>query len=125
MFEWSELTAVTDLASAKAAIELIVEQGEGARGHWRDAHFGKLLALLEDYLATRAADPGFEPARPVEPAYVRRPPRRQGGDADDYRSADRAGRRPVQRQAPDELGDASAGQPPHHPAGRAGPAPGC
>jgi hypothetical protein len=74
VFEWSELTAVTDLASAKAAIELIVEQGEGARGDWRNAHFGKFVALLEDYLATRAADPGFDPARPVEPAYVRRPP---------------------------------------------------
>jgi hypothetical protein len=65
---------VTDLASAKAAIELIVEQGEGSRGDWRNAHFGKFVALLEDYLATRATDPGFEPARPVEPAYVRRPP---------------------------------------------------
>jgi hypothetical protein len=74
VFEWPELTAVTDLASAAAAIELIIQQGEGARGDWRDAHFGKFVALLEDYLATRAADPGFEPARPVEPAYVRRPP---------------------------------------------------
>jgi hypothetical protein len=74
VFEWPELTAVTDLASAKAAIELIVEQGEGARGDWRNAHFGKFVALLEDYLATMAAGPGFEPARPVEPAYVRRPP---------------------------------------------------
>ena len=74
VFEWPELTAVTDLASAKAAIELIVEQGEGSRGDWRDAHFGKFVALLEDYLATRAADPGFEPARPVKPAYVHRPP---------------------------------------------------
>ena len=74
MFEWPELTAVTDLASAAAAIELIIEQGEGARGDWRDAHFGKFVALLDDYLATKAADPGFEPARPVEPAYVRRPP---------------------------------------------------
>ena len=74
VFEWSELTAVTDLASARAAIELIVEQGEGSRGDWRDAHFGKFVALLEDYLATRAADPGFEPARLVAPAYVRRPP---------------------------------------------------
>jgi hypothetical protein len=74
VFEWPELTAVTDLASAKAAIELIVEQGEGARGNWRDAHFGKFVALLEDYLRCRAADPGFEPARPVQPAYVRRPP---------------------------------------------------
>jgi hypothetical protein len=74
VFEWSELTAVTDLGSAKAAIELIVEQGEGARGDWRNAHFGRFVALLEEYLATRAADPGFEPARRVEPAYVRRPP---------------------------------------------------
>src|SRR4029453_9524158 len=74
VFEWPELTAVTDLASAKAAIELIVQQGEGARGGWRNAHFGKFVALLEDFLAARAADPGFEPARPVEPAYVRRPP---------------------------------------------------
>jgi Ferritin-like len=74
VFEWPELTAVADLASAAAAIELIIEQGEGARGDWRNAHFGKFVALLDDYLATRAADPGFEPARPVEPAYVRRPP---------------------------------------------------
>ena len=74
VFEWPELTAVTDLASAAAAIELIIEQGEGARGDWRHAHFGKFVALLDDYLATRAADPGFQPARPVEPAYVRRPP---------------------------------------------------
>ena len=74
VFEWPELTAVTHLASAKAAIELIVEQGEGARGDWRNAHFGRFLALLEDYRAARAADPGFEPARPVEPAYLRGPP---------------------------------------------------
>ena len=74
VFEWPELTAVTDLASAKAAIELIVEQGEGARGDWRNAHFGKFVALLQAYRAARAVDPSFEPARPVEPAYVRRPP---------------------------------------------------
>ena len=74
VFEWPELTAVTDLASANAAIELIVEQGEGARGDWREAHFGKFVAMLDDYLASRAADPGFEPARPVEAAYVARPP---------------------------------------------------
>ena len=74
VFEWSELAAITDLASAKAAIELIVEQGEGARGDWRNAHFGRFTALLDEYLAARAADPGFEPARPVEPAYLRRPP---------------------------------------------------
>jgi Ferritin-like len=78
VFEWSELTAVTDLASAKAAIELIVEQGEGARGDWRNAHFGRFVAVLEDYLVARAAHPAFEPARPVEAAYVRRPPDVEG-----------------------------------------------
>ena len=69
-FEWKELTAVTDLASASRAIELIVEQGEGARGDWVSA-FGRFVGILEDFLAMQAADPGFDPARPVEPAYVR------------------------------------------------------
>ena len=73
-FEWTELTAVTDLASASRAIELIVEQGEGARGDWVQSHFGRFVGVLEDFLTLKAADPGFEPARSVEPAYVRLPP---------------------------------------------------
>src|SRR2546422_6672937 len=55
-FEWPQLTAVTDLASASRAIEGIVEQGEGARGDWVNSHFGKFVGILEDYLAVRAAD---------------------------------------------------------------------
>jgi hypothetical protein len=74
VFEWPELIAVTDLASASRAIEVIVEQGEGARGDWVNSHFGKFVGILEDYLTVRAADPGFEPARPVIPAYLHRPP---------------------------------------------------
>ncbi|HET9613767.1 MAG TPA: ferritin-like protein [Candidatus Limnocylindrales bacterium] len=70
-FRWPELVAVTDLDSAVQAIDTIVEQGEGARGEWRDAHFGRLLAILDEYLAIRAADPTFEPARPVVAANVR------------------------------------------------------
>jgi len=73
-FEWTELTAVTGLASASRAIELIVEQGEGARGDWVRSHFGKFVGILEDFLAVQAADPGFDPARPAGPAYVRLPP---------------------------------------------------
>jgi hypothetical protein len=72
-FRWEELIPVTDVATAQAAIETIVEQGEGARGDWHDAHFGQLLAILESYLAEREADPSFEPTRPVAPAYVRPP----------------------------------------------------
>jgi ferritin-like protein len=74
VFEWAELTAVTNLESAQRAIEVIVEQGEGARGDWVKSHFGKFVGILEDYLAVRAADPTFEPARPVIPAFLHRPP---------------------------------------------------
>ena len=63
--------AVTDLASAQQAIDTIVEQGEGARGEWRDAHFGRLLGILDEYLERKAANPDFEPARPVVAANVR------------------------------------------------------
>jgi len=74
VFEWPELTVVTDLASASRAIEVIVEQGEGASGDWVNSHFGKFVGILEDYLAVRAADPRFEPARPVLPVFLRQPP---------------------------------------------------
>src|SRR3989454_4520291 len=74
VFEWPQLTAVTDLASASRAIELIVEQGEGARGDWVNSHFGKFVGILEDFLAMRGLDPAFEPARPVLAVYLRQPP---------------------------------------------------
>jgi hypothetical protein len=70
-FAWPELQPVTDLASAVSAIETIVRQGEGPRGDWRDAHFGRFKSIFDDYVAMRAADPGFEPARPVVAASVR------------------------------------------------------
>ena len=64
-FRFDELLPVTDLASAHAAIDTIVEQGEGARGDWREAHFGRLVAVLDEFLDLRDADPSFEPSRPV------------------------------------------------------------
>jgi hypothetical protein len=74
-FSWPELVAVTDAASAQRAIDTIVEQGEGPRGTWRDAHFGRFVAILDEYEEARARDPGFEPARPVLAANVRQPER--------------------------------------------------
>jgi len=70
-FMFDELRPVTDLASAHAAIDVIVEQGEGARGAWRSAHFGRLVAVLDELDDARDADPSFEPARPVLAALVR------------------------------------------------------
>jgi len=70
-FPLPTLAAVTDLASAHAAIDTIVEQGEGARGDWREAHFGRLVTILDEFFDLRDADPGFEPSRPVLAACVR------------------------------------------------------
>jgi hypothetical protein len=69
-----ELIPVTGLASAAQAIETIVEEGEGARGNWQGAHFGRFLTILEDYRALAADDPSFAPAWPaVANPYVRVP----------------------------------------------------
>jgi hypothetical protein len=72
-FRWPELIAVTDLESALAAVDQIIEQGEGAMGDWRDAHYGRFLNIWEEYNELRLRDPSFEPARPVVPAFSRQP----------------------------------------------------
>jgi CDGSH-type Zn-finger protein/truncated hemoglobin YjbI len=71
-FRWSELVVVTDLASAQKAIDTILEQGEGARGHWEHAHFGQFVQILDEYREMVAANPRFDPVRPVIFATVRR-----------------------------------------------------
>jgi hypothetical protein len=70
-FGWDELVQVSDVESATAAIEEIIIEGEGARGDWKKAHFGRFLNVYEEYRKMRNDDPNFEPARPVVPAYVR------------------------------------------------------
>jgi CDGSH-type Zn-finger protein/truncated hemoglobin YjbI len=74
-FGWPELIPVTDLASARRAIDEILEQGEGPRGQWRDAHFGQFVAILDEYAQLRSANPDFDPVRPVLAANVRTPER--------------------------------------------------
>ena len=73
LFRWPQLVAVHDLASATAAINEIIEQGEGARGDWRPAHYGRFLGIWEEYTKLKQTDPGFEPAFPVIPAFTRQP----------------------------------------------------
>jgi len=72
-FRWPQLIAVGDLTSARAAIEEIIEQGEGARGEWRPAHYGRFFAIWSEYQKLREQDPSFEPARPVIPAFTQQP----------------------------------------------------
>ncbi|MGN6169784.1 MAG: ferritin-like domain-containing protein [Solirubrobacteraceae bacterium] len=71
--QWPQLIAVTGLDSALSAIGEIIEQGEGARGDWRDAHYGRFLGIWQEYHELRRRDPAFEPALPVLPAYTRQP----------------------------------------------------
>ena len=62
---------MTDTASAQKAIDEILEQGEGPRGHWRNAHFGQFVEILDEYLQLRDANPAFDPVRPVVTVNVR------------------------------------------------------
>ena len=73
LFGWPQLVAVTDLDSALAAVEEIIEQGEGAQGDWEAAHYGRFLSVRQEFDALRQADPSFEPARPVLAAFLRQP----------------------------------------------------
>ncbi len=77
-FGMDALAPVTDLASAHRAVDTILEQGEGVRGAWRDAHFGRFVAMSDELAARLAADDTFTPARPVLPANVR--PSQQDAD---------------------------------------------
>jgi CDGSH-type Zn-finger protein len=70
-FGWPELVAVTDVASAQRAIDEILEQGEGPRGNWKDAHFGQFVAILDEFEQFREANPDFDPVRAVIPVNVR------------------------------------------------------
>jgi hypothetical protein len=70
-FGWSDLVPVSDLATALEVLNRIVEQGEGATEDVAGSHFGRFQAVLDEYLAVRAADGAFDPSHPVCAAVVR------------------------------------------------------
>jgi Ferritin-like len=70
-FRWPALVPVHDLASARAAIDVVVEQGEGPRGRWQDAHYGRLLVVLGEFRTIMREQPSFAPALPVIAANCR------------------------------------------------------
>jgi hypothetical protein len=59
------MSTVTDLDSALAAIDLIVEQGEAAEVAGDEGHFLAFKNILAEYSAMVGTDPSFEPARRV------------------------------------------------------------
>ena len=56
---------ITDLASARRAVEEIVEQGEGAPAHHAASHFQRFSAIRAELETLQRARPEFEPARAV------------------------------------------------------------
>ncbi|HEY2638425.1 MAG TPA: ferritin-like domain-containing protein [Streptosporangiaceae bacterium] len=73
LFGWQELGPISSTDDAVRAIEAIVEMGEGPRGDWRNAHFGRFLSVLTEYLQLMEDAPGLEVTRPVLPVLVRPP----------------------------------------------------
>ena len=65
------LMEVKDLASARSAIQGIVEMGEGARGDWTNAHFGMFLRVFRDFMEEKRKSQDFRPTRPVVAGFVR------------------------------------------------------
>jgi CDGSH-type Zn-finger protein/uncharacterized Fe-S cluster protein YjdI len=68
------ITKVTDLASAKAAIETIVTQGEGAKDEHETSHYCRFLKIQRELAAMMAEDPSFAPAANVARNPVMRKP---------------------------------------------------
>jgi hypothetical protein len=64
-FQLPDLVAVTDLESARRAVEVLVVQGEGVRGDWTEAHYGKFLRVRQELRTLSADDEDFDPSRPV------------------------------------------------------------
>ena len=111
-FGWPELVAVTDVASAQRAIDEILEQGEGPRGHWKDAHFGQFVAILDEFEQLREANPCLQPGPAGDPgqrAALRARHRRPAG----HRPDRPPGHGPVQRQLRGPAADAAALLRPH------------
>jgi CDGSH-type Zn-finger protein/uncharacterized Fe-S cluster protein YjdI len=73
------VTAITDLASAKAALEAIVEQGEGASDHTETSHYARFCAVRDELRAIREQDPTFEAAPHVAANPVMRKPATETG----------------------------------------------
>jgi CDGSH-type Zn-finger protein/uncharacterized Fe-S cluster protein YjdI len=68
------LTQVRCLKTARAALDGIVTQGEGAPGHVEESHYHRFLELRREYQALIAARPEFTPGRPAAHNPVMRPP---------------------------------------------------
>jgi hypothetical protein len=64
-FDLPGLISVHDLDSALAAIQVIVEQGEGASLDVEDSHYRRFVRMRDECRAAMVEDPDFSPGRPA------------------------------------------------------------
>ena len=68
------VTTIDSLASALAAIDTIVDQGEGSQADRQNSHYQRFVTTREEYLALKEANPAFAPAWPAAESPVMRLP---------------------------------------------------
>jgi hypothetical protein len=68
------LRLVTDLASAKAALDTIVEQGEGGTAGHENCHFARFDSIKREWRLLAKRNPAFQPAVPAASDPVMREP---------------------------------------------------
>lgn len=79
---------ITGLAAAQAAIDIIVEQGEGSSADRDESHYRSFLAIQNEREAATRDDPGFMAAWPVADSPVlRQPPDPEGKTFVDHPAA--------------------------------------
>jgi CDGSH-type Zn-finger protein/uncharacterized Fe-S cluster protein YjdI len=67
------------LKTALAALDSIVQQGEGAPDHSEGSHFQRFISIRSEYQLLKQSNPGFLPSHPAATNPVlRRPPRPEG-----------------------------------------------
>lgn len=62
------LITIGKLADAAQAVDNVVQQGEGAPGHDEHSHYGRLVAIRDEYDATSSCAPQASPALRRAPA---------------------------------------------------------
>jgi hypothetical protein len=78
-FESNGWRVMTDLESTFSNLAHVVEQGEGDSSNNPDSHYARFNRILNEYREMKAADPTFEPARPLlENPFARTPPEAMG-----------------------------------------------
>ncbi len=76
--EMNGIAAIGGIDAALAAIDTIVEQGEGSPADREDSHYRSFLAVRDELSELKAADPAFAPAWPVADNPVLRSPQEPG-----------------------------------------------